>query len=297
MQINRTRRPRVYRRLLNRFGLLNIVRKGTSYSYLSDPYHLLLTIPWPGFLALFVGFYFATNALFAVAYLIGGNCLANARPGSFLDAFFFSVQTMATIGYGGIYPRTFYANAVVTIEAVTSMLTVALLTGLAFSRFSMPTARVLFSRVAVITPFNGLPTLMFRTANERHNLIVEAQLQVTLVRNEVSLEGYFMRREYDLRLVRNQTAIFALAWMVMHPIDEHSPLYGETAETLAETEAEIVVTMTGLDETVSQVIHARHSFVTQEILWNVQFADTLSKTPDGKLAIDYTHFHDVVPIS
>lgn len=296
-QTNRTRRLRPYRRLLNRVGLLNIVRRGTSYSYLSDPYHLLLTISWVGFLVLFAGLYLAANAVFALAYILGGDCVANAHPGSFLDAFFFSVQTMASIGYGAMYPRTYYANAVVTVEALSGLLGVAMVTGLAFARFSMPTAKVLFSRVAVITPFDGVPTLMFRTANERHNLIVEAQLQVTLVRNEVNLEGYFMRREYDLRLIRNQTAIFALAWMVMHPIDEHSPLYGETTETLAEAEAEIVVTMTGLDDTVSQVIHARHSFVAREILWNMQFTDTLSKTADGKLAIDYTHFHDVIPIN
>ena len=174
---------------------------------------------------------------------------------------------------------------------------VAIVTGLGFSRFSLPTAKVLFSRVAVIAPFDSVPTLMFRTANQRHNLIVEAQIQVSLVRNEVNLEGKFMRREHDLKLVRNQTAIFALTWMVMHRIDEHSPLYGATAETLADAEAEIVVTLTGLDETVSQTIHARHSFVAREILWNMWFVDTLSTTPDGKRAIDYTHFHDVIPFN
>lgn len=284
-------------RLVSRVGLLNIVRQGTSYSYWRDPYHLLLTISGPGFLALFAGLYLATNAVFALVYLAGGDCIENAQPGSFLDAFFFSVHTMATIGYGSMYPRTNYANAVVTIEALTGMLGVAMVTGLAFARFSLPSAKVLFSRVAVITPFDGVPTLMFRTANKRHNLIVEAQLQVTLVCNEVNLEGYFMRREHDLKLVRNQTSIFALTWMAMHPIDEHSPLYGATAETLAEAEAEIVVTLTGLDETVSQTIHARHSFVASEILWNMRFVDTLSKTLDGKRCINYTRFHDVISLN
>lgn len=293
----KTRRSRPQGRLLSRVGLLNIVRKGTSYSYWGDPYHLLLTIPWPGFLGLFAGLYVAANAVYALIYLAGGNCIANAEPGSFADAFFFSVQTMASIGYGAMYPRTFYANGVVTIEALMGLLTVAIVTGLAFARFSLPTARVLFSRVAIISPFNGVPTLMFRTANERHNLIVEAELQVALVSNEVTLEGQFMRREQDLKLVRNQTAIFALTWMVMHQIDEHSPLYGATAETLAETEAEIVVTLTGLDETVSQTIHARHSFIAGEILWNMWFVDTLSHTPDGRQSIDYTRFHDVIPFN
>ena len=293
--MNKKRRPRPYTRLVSGMGLLNIVRKGTSYSYWRDPYHLLLTISWLGFLGMFAGLYLASNVVFALVYLVGGNCIENAQPGSFLDAFFFSVQTMATIGYGAMYPRTTYANGVVTIEALMGMLGVAMVTGLAFARFSLPTAKVLFSRVAVIAPFDGVPTLMFRTANKRHNLIVEAQLQVTLVRNQVNQEGYFMRREHDLKLVRNQTAIFSLTWMVMHPIDEHSPLYGATAETLADAEAEIVVTLTGIDETVSQTIHSRHSFVASEILWNMQFVDTLSKTADGKLAIDYSHFHHIVP--
>lgn len=246
---------------------------------------------------MFVGLYLSANALFALVYLAGGNCIENAHPGSFADAFFFSVQTMASIGYGAMYPRNFYANAVVTVEAVLGLLGVAIVTGLAFTRFSIPTAKVLFSHVAVIAPFDGVPTLMFRTANERHSLIVQAQIQVTLVRNEVNLEGRFMRREYDLRLIRSQTAIFALAWMVMHPIDEHSPLYGVTAEMLAESEAEIVVTLSGLDQTVSQTIHARHSFVANEILWNMWFVDIMSKTPDGKRAVDYTQFHNVVPIT
>lgn len=297
MPLNKTRRPRRHVRLVSRLGLINIVRKGTSYSHWSDPYHLLLTIPWPAFIALFFGLYLTANALFALVYMAGGNCVNNAHPGSFPDLFFFSVQTMASIGYGDMYPRTFYANGVVTIEAIIGLLGVAMITGLAFARFSMPTAKVLFSHVAVIAPFNGIPTLMFRTANERNNLILEAQIKVTLVRNEVSLEGQFMRREYDLQLVRNQTSIFALAWMVMHQIDERSPLYGLTAEDLAEVEAELVVTLTGLDETVAQTIHARHSFVTKEILWNMWFVDILSKTPEGTRAIDYTRFHDVTAVT
>ncbi len=297
MPLNKTRRPRRHVRLVSRLGLINIVRKGTSYSHWSDPYHLLLTIPWPAFIALFFGLYLTANALFALVYMAGGNCVNNAHPGSFPDLFFFSVQTMASIGYGDMYPRTFYANGVVTIEAIIGLLGVAMITGLAFARFSMPTAKVLFSHVAVIAPFNGIPTLMFRTANERNNLILEAQIKVTLVRNEVSLEGQFMRREYDLQLVRNQTSIFALAWMVMHQIDERSQLYGLTAEDLAEVEAELVVTLTGLDETVAQTIHARHSFVTKEILWNMWFVDILSKTPEGTRAIDYTRFHDVTAVT
>jgi inward rectifier potassium channel len=283
-------------RMARRVGQFNVVRKGVWHFHWHDLYHLLLTMSWPAFLGLIWVLYAISNAVFALAYLAGGNCIHNARPGSFQDAFFFSVQTMATIGYGAMYPSTAYANWVVTLEAMVGLLGVAMVTGLAFARFSRPTARVLFSRVAVIRPYHGVPTLMFRTANLRYNQILEAQMSVTLVRNEISPEGEFMRRFYDLNLVRNRTPVFALSWTVMHAIDETSPLYGATPELLAEQEIEIVVTMTGLDETVSQTVHARHSFIASEILWNMRFVDVFSRRADGPLSLDYSRFHDVVPV-
>ncbi|WP_449416770.1 ion channel [Phormidium nigroviride] len=275
---------------------LNIVRMGTSPLRLGDLYHWLQAISWFGFFGLIALVYVLSNALFALAYLAGGDCIANAQPGSFKDTFFFSVQTMATIGYGAMYPRTSYANIVVAVEALFGLLGVAMVTGLAFTRFSKPTAKVLFSRIAVIAPQNGVLTLMYRTANQRYNQILEAQQRLTLVRDEVNAEGQFMRRFYDLNLVRSRTPIFALTWTIMHKIDENSPLYGLTAEDFFSQEIEIVATMTGLDETVSQTIHARHSYVAGEILWNVRFVDILSKSPDGSRAIDYTRFHDVISL-
>jgi inward rectifier potassium channel len=152
------------------------------------------------------------------------------------------------------------------------------------------------SRVAVVAPFNGMATLMFRAANERRNQILEAQMQMSLVRNEATTEGQSMRRFYDLKLVRNRTPIFSITWTVIHTIDETGPLYRATTDSLAKVEAEIVITLTGIDETVSQAIHARHSFPPQKILWNTRFVDILSRTPDGKVSIDYDRFHDVVPI-
>jgi len=273
-----------------------VVRKGISRFDWGNLYHWLLNLSWLKYLALASLSYVISNTLFALMYLAGGNCIQNARPGSFIDAFFFSVQTMATIGYGGMSPANTYANIVVSIEALVGLLGVAMVTGLAFARFSLPTAKVLFSRVAVISPHDGIPTLMFRTANERRNSIVEAQLWATLIRNEITAEGQFMRRLHDLQLVRSRSPIFALTWTVMHPINEMSPLYGLTPEKLAEQETEILVTMTGLDETVSQMIHARHSFVAREILWNMRFVDIFSRSSDGRRVIDYNQFHDVTPI-
>jgi len=279
--------------ILDRDG--KIQGMGTWHSYWRDPYHLLLTIPWPGFLLLLSLSYVAANAVFALAYMVGGG-VENARPGSFADAFFFSVQTMASIGYGFMHPSTTYANIVVIIESLSGLLGLAITTGLSFARFAKPTARVLFSRVAIIMPFNGVPTLMFRAANKRGNQILEAQLQATLLRDEITAEGEFIRRFYDLNLVRSRTAFFALSWTAMHPIDETSPLYGATTDSLEEEEAIITVSLTGLDETVSQPIHARYTYTAQDLLWHMRFVDVVKWTPDGQRYIDYTYFHDVMPV-
>ncbi|EGJ31298.1 inward rectifier potassium channel [Moorena producens 3L] len=253
----------------------------------------MLTVNWPMFFGLIAVCYLAINIVFALLYLAGGNCIENARPGSFFDVFFFSVQTMASIGYGAMYPVTSYANIIVTIEALVGLMALAMATGLMFARFSRPTARVIFSRRAVITPHNGVPTLMFRTANERDNRILEAQLRVSLLRYEVTLEGESMRRFYDMKLLRSQTPSFGLTWTVMHPIDQSSPLYGETPESLAEMEATLIITLVGIDETVSQTIHARHSYTASEILWDRRFVDMFHRKSDGSRIIDYSHFHDI----
>lgn len=283
-------------RLVNPNGKANVVRLGLPQTPGRDLYHLLLTIPWIGFLSLISLLYIAINVVFACLYLAGGDGIANAQPGSFGDAFFFSVQTMASIGYGAMHPKTTYTNLIVTLESLVGLLWIAMATGLMFARFSRPTARVLFSNVAVILPRNGVLTLMFRTANRRQNQIFDAQMQLTLVRNEWDEEGKLMRRFYDLKLVRSQTPIFFLTWTAMHLIEPSSPLYGITAETLAEMEAELIVTVTGFDETFSQTIHARHSFIANEIFWNMRLVDILARTDDGKRVVDFSRFHSVEPL-
>ena len=283
-------------RILKQDGRLNIEGQNKWYSYWRDPYHLLLTLPWPWFLGLVSLGYVVSNALFAVAYLIGGDGIANARPGNFFDAFFFSIQTMASIGYGAMYPKSDYANTIVAIESLVGLMVLAMGTGLAFARFSRPTARVVFSQVAVVAPFDGVPTLMFRVANKRRNQILEAQLSLSLVRDEINVEGQFIRRFYQLRLVRSQNPVFILTWLAMHPIDENSPLYGATPEMLATAETMLIVTLTGIDETVSQTIHDRHSYIAPEILWNHRFVDIICRKPDGQRFVDYSHFHNVEPL-
>ncbi|AUT00559.1 ATP-sensitive inward rectifier potassium channel 10 [Nostoc sp. CENA543] len=286
--------PRIYIKINN--GQFEILGMGAWYSYWRDPYHLLLTIPWSGFIVLICTFYVAINTLFALLYLAGGDCIANAQPGSFLDKFFFSVQTLASIGYGAMYPKTTYANIIVTIEAMIGLIGIAVMTGLAFARFSRPTARVVFSRVAVITPHEGVPTFMFRTANQRRNFILEAHMRVYLMRDEITAEGTFIRRFHDLKLVRNQTPSFSLSWLLMHPIDEFSPFYGMTAEQLLQTNTSIVISLSGIDETVSQVVHARHIYAANDIIWNSRFVDIFHHSNNGHRYIDYKHFHDVLPL-
>ncbi|MDA0268266.1 MAG: ion channel [Cyanobacteria bacterium] len=278
-------------------GFPDIERIGDPHSPWRDPYHLLLKIPWWGFVGLLLLTYLFINAVFALAYWVGGDAIANAVPGSFSDAFFFSVQTMASIGYGAMHPQTNYANWLVVIESFAGLLFMAMATGMIFARFSVPTSRILFSHYAVIAPVDGVPTLMFRTANKRRNRILEAQLWVTLVRDEVTAEGDYFRRFYDLKLTRSHTPLFALTWTAMHPIDENSPLYKKSPESLHQTHSEIVVILTGIDETISQTIHARHSFISDEILWGYRFEDILGWTEDGRRAINYCSFDLVKPVT
>jgi inward rectifier potassium channel len=261
-----------------------------------DIYHRVLTIGWLGFFAIVAVCYVAFNLVFAGLYLLQPGAIANARPGSFADAFFFSVQTMATIGYGQLAPQTLYANLLVAVEVLLGMSGLALATGVIFARFSRPRARVLFSQVAVVTPYDGVPTLMFRAANQRRDQILEAEVTVSLLRDETAREGGTMRRFQDLTLSRNRTPMFGLTWTVMHPIDKTSPLHGVSPQSLAAAHAEIVIVLTGLDAGYAQTIHARHSYVADEILWNRKFVDVLSQLEDGTRVIDYRRFHDVVEL-
>jgi len=240
--------------------------------------------------------YLGLNLIFAALYLLGDGAVANARPGMFADAFFFSVETLSTIGYGQMSPATFYGNAVMTVEAATGVMLIAVAAGLMFARFSRPTALVVFSKVAVVGPFNGVPTLSLRLANERRNQILEAQVSLTLVRDEQTGEGDWIRRFYDLNLARQRSPIFAMTFTVMHPIDANSPLRNATPSSLAAEGAEVVVTVTGIDETTSQMIHARTSYLADEICWNRRFADVFTQTQDGRLAIDYRRFHDTAAL-
>jgi inward rectifier potassium channel len=280
-------------RIENQDGRFVIHGMGKWYHHWRDPYHLLLTIPWIGFMGIVSAVYLLLNAVFGLAYLAGGDCLDGAKPGNFGDAFFFSVQTLASIGYGAIHPKTFYANSIVTLEAIASLLLIAVVTGLAFARFSRPIAKVLFSQFIIVTTHNRQPTLMFRVANERHNFILEATAQIYLIIDEVTAEGEFMRRIHELKLLRQRTPSLILTWTIMHLIDPDSPIYGLTAKDLAQRHANLSVLISGVDETVAYTITARHNYATEEILFDRRFEDIIHNADNGDRYFDYSRFHQV----
>ena len=270
-----------------------IVRLGLRETLTSDLYHRALTVEWRLFLLAAALIYIGINLVFAGLYILQPGSITNAA--GFADAFFFSVQTIATIGYGAMAPATIYANLLVTVETLVGLSLLAIATGLVFARFSRPTARVVFSRHAVVRPRNGTPTLMFRMANQRRNQILQAEVAITLVRDEITAEGEAMRRFYDLHLVRAHSPVFVMSFTVMHDIDATSPLFGATAESLAAQDAELVVSMIGIDETVAQPVHARWSYRAEDIRWNHRLVDVLGYLEDGRRALDFTRFHETEP--
>jgi len=264
---------------------------GAPRTPLRDFYHALLRLSWPATIAVVAGSYFAINALFALIYLqVGG--IAQARPGFFRDAFFFSVETMGTIGYGAMYPQSDAANVVMVIESSTSLVLTALATGLVFARFSRPTASLLFSRQATICAMNGSPTLSFRVGNRRGNRIVQATVRVSLVRTERTLEGKLFYRMLDLKLSREHILALTRSWTVLHTIDGDSPLAGETPQSLAQKEVELLVTVAGTDDIWMQTVHGSHRYQDHEIVWGMRHADVLSEDAQG-ITLDLRKFHDL----
>jgi inward rectifier potassium channel len=275
-------------------GSSDIVVIGARGAPLSDVYYLFLRASWTIAVTAIVGVYLALNAAFACAYLVTGG-VANARHGSFFDALCFSVQTMGTIGYGAMYPASAAANTVVIVESVASLLVTALATGLVFAKFSRSTARIAFSRTAVIGPMDGVPTLMLRIGNERGNSILEATIRVSLIRTEVTREGVTFYRMYDLALTRERSPAMNRSWTVLHPITEKSPLFGASPESVARDEIEVLVSVSGIDDTSMQPVHARRRYYDREIVWGARHADVLTEDATGRIILDMRRFHLTVP--
>lgn len=266
---------------------------GAPRAPFSDAYHSLLREPWPVTLAAVAAVYLAANALFALAYLLVGG-VEGVRPGSFSDAFFFSVETMGTIGYGAMNPRGAAANALMVAESLVSLLVTAGSTGLVFAKLSRSTARLNFSREATVSPMNGAPTLAFRLGNERSNLIVDVSVRVSLTRTERTAEGSTFYRMYDLALARDRAPSLARSFTIFHVIDAASPLYGSTPASLAAEEAELQVAVLGLDDVTMQPVHALHRYDASEILYGARHVDILDDRGEA-LILDMTRFHHTEP--
>ncbi len=282
-------------RLVPRGDGFEIVRIGNSTRVMSDLYALLLDAPWWRLALYIILLYLLSNILFACTYLALGDAIENARVGSFQDAFFFSVQTMATIGYGKLTPIGLGGNIMVSVEALFGLSFFAMMTGMVFAKLSRPTARVLFSDVAVIGPYDETPHFMLRLANQRGNRIVDAKIQLVVLVDAVSKEGIRMRRFYDLPVARSHVPLMQYTWTIMHAIDKNSPLYKMDRKGLEAVRAEIIVSLTGLDETYAQTIHARRSYIADEILCDAVFEDIIKRNAD-RMEINYTRFHDTKPI-
>jgi inward rectifier potassium channel len=267
---------------------------GDRPSPLRDFYHALLQLRWWATFATISLAFVAINVIFGAAFWLAGG-VAHASRGSFGDAFFFSVQTMATVGYGTMYPESTGANLLVMAESICGVTLTALVTGLVFAKFSRSTARLRFTAEAVISPVNGVPSLMLRIGNQRGNRIVDAQIRAGLIRTERSSEGHTFYRMYDLKLQRERALTLARSFSVVHPIDRDSPLFGRTRETFAAEESELQVLMVGLDDVTMQTVHGSQQYLTHQVIWGARHCDVLSETPEGGLILDLNRFDDREP--
>jgi inward rectifier potassium channel len=260
-----------------------------------DAYQWLLGLTWPQFAAFVATVYVVLNLIFAALFMIGGNSIAGLRPGSFLDSFFFSVQTLATVGYGHWYPQTLYGHIVTTIEIMSGVFLLAVMTGLIFVRFSRPIARILFSKSAVIAPLNGRPTLMVRIGNMRHHSLVETEFRIMLHRDEPLVEGGDFRYFYNLKLQFDRLALFPAALTLRHVIDEQSPLFGATPETLESARAILVVSVVGIDPVILASVQTQQDYLWRDIQFGQRFVEMYTPSGDGQLTVDYGRIHDTEP--
>ena len=276
-------------------GPREIETRGLGQGFWTDLYHRSMTVYWPVFFGSAALIFVLLNAVFAFLYSLGNEPVANVSGNSPLDLFYFSIETLATVGYGDMHPQTNYGHAVATAEIFTGMCFLAVMTGLIFARFSRPRARFIFAEHPVVTLRDGRTTLMIRMANARHNAISRARARLWLIRVERTKEGDQLRRFYELALDRQEHPMFVLSWTLLHAIDKASPLHGATAADLARVDAALVLAVSGVDDSSAQQLHARRIYSADDIRWQHRYRDISSTSADGRLMLDYTKFHEVTP--
>ena len=279
-----------------RSGQIEFIKINTEREW-RDVYQWLLGLTWSRFVIVAVTVCILINLVFAALYALGGECVAGMRPGSFLEAFFFSVQTLATVGYGHLYPQTLYGDVVSTIEIIAGLFFLAVLTGLVFVRFSRPSARIVFSDCLVIAPFNGRLNLMARVANLRNYNMVEAEFRILFNRDEPLVEtGEMFRHFYQLKLNFDRVIAFPAALTLRHTIEKDSPLYGETAESLRNSRALFMISVVGIETVIPASVQTYHDYSASDVKFNRRFVDIYTQTPEGRLMVDYARINETEPV-
>jgi inward rectifier potassium channel len=278
-----------------RIGRRELEVRGLRPGFWSDLYHRAMTVYWPVFFASAASIFIVLNAVFALLYSFGDRPIANVSDDLPLSLFYFSIETLATVGYGDMHPQTNYGHLIATIEIFTGMSFLAVMTGLIFARFSRPRARFLFAVHPVVAMHERQTTLMIRMANARHNTISQATAQLWILRIEHTLEGYELRRYHELKLERHEHPMFAMTWTLFHTIDETSPLYAMSADDLARADTSLVLNVGGVDDGSAQRLFARQLYSHNDIRWRHRYQDITGTSPYGRLTIDYSKFHEIVP--
>ena len=279
-----------------RSGDIEFLKINAARAGWRDGYHWVLSLSWPAFGLFLLGAYLAINLIFASLYALGDGCVGEMTSGDFREAFFFSVETLATVGYGHMYPATLYGHIVVTLEIFIGMIWLAVITGLIFVRFSRPTARVVFSNSILIGNFDGRPNLMFRVANLRHTTMVEACFRITFSRDERVAEGDEVRRFYDLKVYPHHMITFPAALTIRHLIDEESPLFAETAESLAAGDAFFLASTVSIETVMAASVQSQQGYAFSDIRWDERFVDIYSEDAKGRYQVDYGRLHETEPV-
>jgi inward rectifier potassium channel len=290
----KARHRRRHKSQLIRFGHREVETLGLHQGFWSDLYHRSMTVYWPAFFGAAAALFLILNAIFGTIYFLGHEPIANTT-GNPLDYFYFSIETLATVGYGDMHPQTNYGHIVATVEIFTGMCFLAVMTGLVFARFSRPRARFVFADHPVIRTRDGQRTLMIRTANARHNTISRANARLWLIRAERTKDGDQLRRFYELTLDRSEHPMFILSWMLFHVIDKDSALHGLSESDLSQSDALLVLNVGGLDDASAQQLYARRVYSWNDIRWNYRYRDITSVSAQGRFLLDYTKFNDLVP--
>jgi inward rectifier potassium channel len=293
--LNPNRAPRT-RTITRSFVGRRIVAEGVRRRFWSDFYYYAMTAPWTWFFAILAALFVALNVAFALVYWMGDAPIANARPDSLSDLFFFSVETTSTVGYGDMHPQTMYGHLVATAENFVGVASLAVMTGLVFSRFSRPRARLIFARNPVVSLHDGVRTLTFRVANERSSFITEATARLWMLGPVLTKENRRFVGFQPMKLIKSENPMFALTWTLFHPIDDESPLNGMEPDEIAGGELNFILSLSGYDDSSAQAVRSRQAYSAQDLRFGYEFVDVVTVEPDGSRRINYLHIHDLRPV-